>query len=105
MLAQRTRVVVSLVCVLAFLVLSPGRADPDDDKAKSAEAKTPNISKLPNDELLKHANALLTRGSGEYLAAARALIGVETQLNDAAKQLADLTQPRDEPRKVDGPKA
>jgi hypothetical protein len=86
-----------------LLAPSPGRATPDDDKAKAPEAKKPDVSKLPNEELLKQANATYLRASGDYLAAARALAGVEAQLVDATKQLADLAPPEDEPKK-DRPK-
>jgi small-conductance mechanosensitive channel len=103
MLARRTRVAVGLLCGLGLLTLSAGRATPDDDKAKAAEVKKTDISKLTNDELLKQATTIFGRASGDYLAAARALAGVEAQLDDASKQLADLTPPRDEPKK-DAPK-
>src|SRR5262249_15323447 len=73
MLAHRTHVAVSLLCGLGFLVLSLGFAAADDEKAKAAEAKEPEISKVSNEDLLKQANAILARGSGDYLAAARAL--------------------------------
>src|SRR5262245_44114428 len=105
MLAHRTHVAVGLLCGLGLWAYAPERAVPDDDKAKTAEVKKPDISKLPNDDLLKQATAILTRGSGDYLAAVRAAAGVEAQLNDAAKQLADLAQPGGEPKKDDQLKA
>jgi small-conductance mechanosensitive channel len=102
MLARRTRVPVGLLCGLGLLALSADRAAPDDEKAKAPEVKKPDLWKLPNDELQKQANALFLRASGDYLAAARALAGIEAQLDDVSKQLADLT-PREEPKK-DEPK-
>src|SRR5437763_25997 len=104
MLAHRTHVAVGLLCGLGLLALSPLCATADDDKAKAAEAKPPDISKLPNHDLLKQANAVLAKGSGDYLAAVRALAGVEAQLDDASKQLADLTPPKGEPKKDNDPK-
>jgi small-conductance mechanosensitive channel len=102
MLAHRNHIAGCLLCSLGLLALTPGRGAADD-KAKPAEAKQPDISKLPNVDLLKQANAILARGSGDYLAAVRALAGVEAQLNDASKQLADLT-PGGEPRKDGDPR-
>jgi small-conductance mechanosensitive channel len=102
MLVCRIRVAVGLLGGLGLLALSPERAAPDD-KAKAAEVKKTDISKLPNDDLLKQATAMFAGASGDYLAAARALAGVEAQLDDASKQLADLTPPKGEPRK-DAPK-
>src|SRR5947208_2122365 len=98
MLAHRSHVAVGLLFGLGLLAISPERAVADDAEAKTAEAKAaeakqPDISTLPNDDLLKQANAILARGSGDYLAAVRALAGVEAQLDDASKQLADLTPP------------
>src|SRR5262245_1262476 len=109
MLAPRTHVAVGLLCGLGLLALPPDRAAADDDQAKAAEAKAaeakqPDISKLSNDDLLKQANAIFAKGSGDYLAAVRALAGVEAQRDDASKQLADLTPPKAEPRKGDDPK-
>lgn len=92
--ARPTRAAVGLLCGLGLLAAA-GRADPDDG-AKAAEAPQPDVSKLPNDGLLKHATALFHKASGDYLAAARALAGVEARLADASKQLADLTPPKDE---------
>ena len=110
MLAHRTHVAVCLLCSLGLLAFFPEGAAADDDRAKAAEAKQPDISKLPNDDLLKQAAAIFARGSGDYHAAVRAAAGVEAQLNDAAKQLADLTQPRKwgnetgpQPRGASGP--
>src|SRR5262245_35881922 len=105
MVAPRIHVAVCLLCSLGLLALSPEGDAVDDDKANAAEAKQPDISKLPNDDLLKQANALIARGSGDYLAARRALAGVEAQLDDASKQLADLTPPEGEPKKDNDPKA
>src|SRR5262245_10843979 len=104
MLAHRTRVAVGLLCSLGWLAMSPVRAAADDDKAKTIDAEQPDISKLPNEDLLKQANAIYARGSGDYLAAVRALAGVKAQLDDASKQLADLTPPKGEPRKDGDPK-
>jgi hypothetical protein len=110
MFAHRTLVAIGLLCVLGMLAVAQERDVPDDDKAKTAEVKKPDISKLPNDDLLKQAAAIFARGSGDYHAAVRAAAGVEAQLNDAAKQLADLTQPRKwgnetgpQPRGASGP--
>src|SRR5262245_38008655 len=104
MLADRTHVVVGLLCGLVLLALSPERAVADDAEAKAAEAKQPDISTLPNDDLLKQADVIFTRGSGDYLAAVRALAGVEARLGDVSKQLADLTPPQGEPKKDSDPK-
>ena len=64
MLARRTRVAVGLLCGLGLVALSPGLAAPDDDKAKGAEAKKLDISKLPNDGLLKHATGAISDSGG-----------------------------------------
>jgi hypothetical protein len=109
MRASRTHVAVGLLCGLVLLALSPERAVADDAEtkaaaAKAAEAKQPDTSTLPNEDLLKQANAILARGSGDYLAAVRALGGVEAQLDDVSKQLADLTPPQGEPKKDGDPK-
>ena len=114
MLARRTHVAVGLFFGVGFLALSPERAVADDAEAKAAEAKAaeakaaeakqPDISALPNDDLLKQANAIFAKGSGDYLAAVRALAGVEAQLGDVSKQLADLTPPTGEPKKDGDPK-
>ena len=58
MLAHRARVAVGLLCGLGLLALSKEWAAADDEKAKAAEAKQTDISKLPNDDLLKLANAI-----------------------------------------------
>src|SRR5215207_7013351 len=99
MLALRTRVAVGLLCGLGLLARSPERAAPDE-KSKAPEPKKTDLSRLPNDDLLKQATAILARASGDYLAAARARAGVEAQLADASKQLADLA-PAEEPKKDD----
>src|SRR5262249_57844690 len=59
--------------------------------------------KRPNEELLKQADAIYTRGSGDYLAARRSLAGAEVQLDDAGKQLTDLVPPKLPPEKSDAP--
>jgi small-conductance mechanosensitive channel len=104
MLANRTLVAVGLVCVLWLLARDIARAAGTDEKEKAVEAKQPDISKLSNDELLKQANAIFARGAGDYLAAARAVAGVEAKLDDAVKELADLTAPKTGPNKIDDPK-
>ena len=104
MLAHRTHVAVGLLCSLGWLAMSPVRAAADDDKAKTVDAEQPDLSKLPNDDLLKQANAIYARGSGDCLAAVRALAGVKAQLDDASKQLAVLTPPKGEPKKDGDPK-
>src|SRR5262245_19360547 len=100
----RTHVAVGLVCGLGFFAISPERGATGDDRPKAVEARQADISKLPNDDLLKQANAILSRGSGDYLAAARALAGVEAQLADASKQFVELRPPGSEPRRNGGPK-
>jgi small-conductance mechanosensitive channel len=99
MFAPRTRAAIGLLCGLGLLALSPERAAPDE-KPKAPEPKKPDLSKLPNDDLLKQATAILARASGDYRAAARALAGIEAQLADSTKQLASLAPPA-EPKKAD----
>src|SRR5262249_11411699 len=55
-------------------------------------------------DLLKQANAIFARGSGDYLASVRDLAGVEARLGDVSKQLVDLTLPQGEPKKDGDPK-
>ena len=98
MQACRNHIAGCLLCSLSLLAVSPCRAADDEVKAKAAEVKQTDISKLPNDDLLKQASAILAKGTGDYLAAVRALAGVDAQLSDASKQLAGLTPPAGEPR-------
>jgi hypothetical protein len=98
MQACRNHIAGCLLCSLSLLAVSPCRAADDEVKAKAAEVKQTDISKLPNDDLLKQASAILAKGTGDYLAAVRALAGVDAQLSDASKQLAELTPSTGEPR-------
>ena len=77
--------------------------DKTDDKAKAAETKKVNLAKVPNEELLKQAETVYARGSGDYLAALRALAGSEIQFDDAGKQLAELVPPQMLPKKSAAP--
>jgi small-conductance mechanosensitive channel len=104
MVVHRTLVAVSLLCGVGLLALDFARAAADDVKEKPVEAKQPDISKLSNDELLKQANAIFARGSGDYLAAARVVAGLEAQLDDAVTELADLKGPESAPKKTGDPK-
>jgi small-conductance mechanosensitive channel len=105
---MRTRRAFAAVLIDCLLLLAAERGasrdDKPDDKAKAVETSKLDISKLPNEELLKQATAFYTKGSGDFLAAARALAGVEAQLDDASKQLANLTPPKVEPKKTEDPK-
>ena len=67
-----------------------------DTKDKANESLKTEIWKLSNEELLKQAGAIYAKSSGDYLAAARAVAGIEAQLEDTAKQLADLVIPKAE---------
>jgi small-conductance mechanosensitive channel len=77
--------------------------DKPDDKAKAAETKKVDLAKVTNEELLKQAETVYARASGDYLAALRALAGSELQLGDADKLLADLAPPKPPPKKSDAP--
>src|SRR5262249_23469715 len=65
-----------------------------------------DLSRLPNDDLLKHAQAAYQKAAQEYLARARDLAAAETLLDDARK-LADTIKPPDAPppNKTDMPSA
>lgn len=100
MLARRTRTAIGVLCGLGLLAL-PVLPATSDDKAKAPEARKPDLSKLPNNDLLNQARTVYDRGSGDYLAAARALAGIEAQLDDITRQLADLAPPEPSPKKAD----
>jgi small-conductance mechanosensitive channel len=103
MRAHHPYVVLGLLCSLVLQSLAPKCCATDEDKLRAAEAKQPDISQLTNEDLLKQANAIFARGSGDYLAAVRALAGLEAQLDDASRQLADLTPLQGQPKKIDEP--
>ncbi len=101
------RLVAAIGCGL--LLLTPAaRGSPADDKIdskpKSPETKKIHISRLPNEEIVKHATAIYSKGSGEYHAALRALAGAEVELDEATKQLAALVPPKVEAKKKDSEK-
>src|SRR5262249_37811849 len=101
MRSHRMYFVAGILCGPGLLGLYGKRAAADDEKAKAAETKQFDISKLTNDELLKQAHAILAKASGDYLAAVRALAGIEARLEDASTQLEELSLPKSQPRKVD----
>lgn len=91
-----------LVLTGTFLVVA--RADDKaDNKGKTTETKKIDLAKLPNEELLKQAEAIYARSSGDHLAALRSLAGSEAQLAEADKQLADLVAPKVKPKLTDAP--
>jgi small-conductance mechanosensitive channel len=84
-----------------LLLAFSGRVAPGDDKpeekAKTPEVKQIDITKLPNDELLKRSDAIATKSSGDYRAALRSLAGLEAQLADVTRLLSELTAPKSAP--------
>lgn len=107
MFERWTALTVLLSCLWLLTAARGGPPDnKPDEKGKTAEALKVDLSRLPNDELVKQAAAIHAKGSGDYLAAVRALAGAEAQLDDANKQLADLTPPKTEPKRLpDTPKS
>jgi small-conductance mechanosensitive channel len=91
-----------LACAISLTVAAHAD-DKTDDKEKAAETKKVDLSKRPNEELLKQADAIYARASGDYLAALRSLAGSELQLEDADKLLADLAPPKVLPKKSHSP--
>lgn len=96
----------ALASALLLVTLATNTARPADekadDKARAAEAKKVDISKLPNDDLLKQAGSLYEKASGDYRSALRALTGADAQLVAASDQLNELAAPKITPKKSDG---
>src|SRR5262245_5484618 len=98
----RHRTAALLLGALCLLAVASAQ-NKTDEPPKTTDAKKLDLAKLPNDELLKQADAIYARGSGDYLAAVRSLAGAEAQLDDAVKQLADLAPPKPATGKSDAP--
>jgi small-conductance mechanosensitive channel len=81
----------ALACGMLLFAVA---ADKPDDKARVEPAAKAELSKLPNDDLLKQAAGVYGKGSGDYLAARRALAAADARLADADAALAAFAPPK-----------